>query len=99
MFGGCVSCPQFFMLPGAADCCKAGKCDRSKDAPVKRDCKRMPMACSAKQQVHIDVALFTAAPAIVEADVRAPAHAPLAPADDIERPPPDRSLLNCTFLV
>ena len=52
LFGGCVSCPQFFMLPGAADCCKAGKCERSKQTPLKRDCKRMPLAHSGEQQRH-----------------------------------------------
>lgn len=37
LWGGCVSCPQFFMFPTAKkDCCKAGHCERPKSQPVSK---------------------------------------------------------------
>ena len=54
LWGGCVSCKQFFMLPGAADdCCQHGKCkrtspesssQRSRSEQVQRECLTMPFA-------------------------------------------------------
>ena len=99
MFGGCISCPQFFMMPGAKDCCKAGKCERSQNVPVKKDCQRMPVVPSGGQQVHIDLALSSATLPFVEADLRSPAEAPLMAIDVVEHSPPDLTLLNSSLLI
>jgi hypothetical protein len=46
-WGGCISCPQFFMLPGGEDnCCdEAGRCKkRSEEPPVEqKQCQTMPL--------------------------------------------------------
>jgi hypothetical protein len=47
MWGGCISCEQYFMFPGAhRSCCnKSGQCERpgrSPSRPEKRDCNRLP---------------------------------------------------------
>lgn len=53
LWGGCVSCEQFFMVPGAADdCCKHGKCEetqqsdpaRPQPTQPERVCTTMPFA-------------------------------------------------------
>src|SRR3954452_6539425 len=52
MWGGCVSCEQYFMFPGAQQkpCCnKSGKCERPGKAPSKsdkQDCNRLPLGPS-----------------------------------------------------
>src|SRR6267154_6899845 len=55
--GGCVSCPQFFMFPGAKqDCCNAGHCKKStteKNTSTK-ECNRMPLDRHGFVQVHAD---------------------------------------------
>lgn len=98
MFGGCVSCPQFFMTPGATDCCKAGKCERSQNVPVKKDCQRMPVVPSGERQVHIDLALTPVTLSAVEVDLRS-IDAPLVAIDVVEHSPPDLSLLNSSLLI
>jgi hypothetical protein len=98
--GGCVSCPQFFMFPGAKkDCCGAGHCERSKSdkgAPGK-ECKRMPLEPAAF--AHVDAELpATIAPAIDLAPmvVYSTATYPVLPT---EHSPPELQVLNATFLI
>ena len=48
LWGGCISCEQFFMLPGLENhCCKTAKCNKpagsSKAGPVQQDCQKMPL--------------------------------------------------------
>src|SRR5258706_1508074 len=48
LWGGCISCDQFFMFPQAkSDCCKKDVCERpSKGAPSKTSpisCEKMPL--------------------------------------------------------
>src|SRR3954447_19499603 len=56
MWGGCISCPQFFMFPKAAkkSCCDGtGKCNRqNRESPLKRECKRMPLE-PASSEFHL----------------------------------------------
>src|SRR5215831_11121117 len=47
LWGGCVSCEQYFMFPGKHQpCCnKSGQCERpgkNSPKPVKQDCNRVP---------------------------------------------------------
>lgn len=53
LWGGCVSCEQFFMVPGAkSDCCKHGKCkqtsqsetQQSRSSQSERACATMPFS-------------------------------------------------------
>jgi hypothetical protein len=101
LWGGCVSCPQFFMFPSAKkDCCKAGHCDRSKPqktAPGK-ECKRMPLEPASSAHVHAELPIAMTA----SMDLLAPA-VPPAPAFrailQVEHSPPDLQVLNATFLI
>jgi hypothetical protein len=52
LWGGCVSCEQFFMLPGSkGHCCETRRCknpankstDRSESKATQRDCQTMPL--------------------------------------------------------
>lgn len=48
LWGGCISCDQFFMLPQSkADCCHKGACEKpTKDDPAKstsKSCEKMPL--------------------------------------------------------
>src|SRR5947207_15163931 len=48
LWGGCISCEQFFMLPGAkSDCCDRNKCKKSpkqsKPESSRQDCQKMPL--------------------------------------------------------
>ena len=46
LWGGCISCPQFFMLPGAdTDCCdEAGRCKKKPQEPATEEqCQTMPL--------------------------------------------------------
>ncbi len=99
LFGGCVSCPQFFMLPGAADCCKAGKCERSKQVPLKRDCKRMPLAHCGEQHVHVGLALIPVTLPSLQPDRHTSQDRVPVEADAFAHSPPDRIVLNSTFLI
>ncbi|MEP7354919.1 MAG: hypothetical protein ABI824_16955 [Acidobacteriota bacterium] len=61
MWGGCVSCKQFFMLPGAKDdCCQHGKCKKSTESSNRgtstgqagQDCQKMPLAHGSASDSH-----------------------------------------------
>jgi len=99
--GGCIACPQFFMLPKAkTDCCKAGKCERpapQEKAPVK-ECKRMPLEPQHSVQVHADLPVAV----IGVADLAGPqvTHSLFsAPPECVEHSPPELHVLNSTFLI
>ena len=101
-WGGCISCPQFFMFPSVKkDCCSAGHCDRSnpeKSAPGK-ECKRMPLEPAGS--VQVDAAL--PAVEIPASDLLAPlmiAHSsPVIAILLVEHSPPDLQALNASFLI
>jgi len=103
MWGGCVSCPQFFMFPKAAkSCCnKSGECERpTKTAPVK-ECKKMPLESQGLISAHAEAALailtgesMLAAP-VMDAGYRA-FHAGMLL---VEHPPPDLNILHSSFII
>jgi hypothetical protein len=101
LWGGCISCPQFFMFPGAKkDCCGSGRCEKSKsqNSAPNKECKRMPLEPAASAHVQADLP-----PAVtVSIDLPAPellcsvaVHAILP----VEHSPPDLQVLNATFLI
>jgi hypothetical protein len=104
LWGGCVSCEQYFMFPGKHQpCCnKSGQCERpgkTSPTPEKQDCNRLPFERTAT--LHV-----LPMPAILPASV-----APAAPqlshvlarlcAFEIlfDPSPPDLQALNVTFLI
>lgn len=102
LWGGCVSCPQFFMFPKAEkSCCnKAGQCERpSKTAPAK-ECKRMPFE-SQGHAAHVELAvsiLTTGRFGLVPPAIHRVAVNPLE-TSELEPSPPDLTVLNSTFLI
>ena len=106
LWGGCISCPQFFMFPTAEkaekSCCqKNGQCERpAKTAPAK-ECKRMPLEPQGFASAHADLAVV---PVIASAVVLPPlldyssaAPRPEAPISD--HSPPDLNVLHSTFVI
>ena len=100
MWGGCISCPQFFMFPGVKkSCCtKSGQCERpTKSAPAK-ECQRISLELQDATHLLLDLP-----PAVTSSDLLAPVAAPLAlrrsatPA--VEPSPPDLNVLHSTFLI
>ena len=103
LWGGCVSCEQYFMFPGKHQpCCnKSGQCERpgkNSPKPDKRDCNRLPLERTATTHVPL--------PAVLPAPI-APAidqfSASLCHASAFEVPPetspPDAQALHATFLI
>jgi hypothetical protein len=99
LFGGCISCSQFFMLPRAKDCCKAGKCERSQNVPAKRECQRMPMACNGMQHVHVGLAVTPATVPVLELAPKFTGASSQLVCNAFEHSPPDRTILNSTLLI
>jgi len=99
--GGCVSCPQFFMFPGAKqDCCNAGHCKKSttQKSGSTKECNRMPLDRHGFVQVHADL------PAAITAtcDLMQPAvvHSPSVITPElVEHSPPELHILNSSFLI
>jgi hypothetical protein len=102
LWGGCVSCPQFFMFPKAEkSCCnKAGQCERpSKSAPAK-ECKRMPFESQGYAD-HVELAvsiLTTDRVGFVPPAIHRLA-ADYFETFELTPSPPDLNVLNSTFLI
>jgi|SRR5688500_9659728 hypothetical protein len=103
MWGGCISCPEFFMATNAEKgCCdEAGKCKRQKESPVQKECQRMPLEPPSMGGAHHAVAVAALPTTVLEvlplpivvADSK---HRELLP---VEHSPPDLHILNVTFLI
>jgi hypothetical protein len=101
VWGGCVSCDEYFMWPGAKSCCQPnGRCKAKKSqAPQKpgRACNQLAYDQQSKLDLHVEL---PAVPAIAISDLLSP----LDPVnhfrtETIEPSPPDLEILNSTFLV
>lgn len=111
LWGGCISCEQFFMRPGkSGDCCKARRCDQSRGHPVKsesvpksapRDCQIMPMnRVQATQEPSQPAAAWLNLAAAREANMPLPEYGDPRvtwAGHGISGSPPDLPLLNCSF--
>ena len=101
LWGGCISCPQFFMFPTAAkSCCnKDGKCERpTKTAPVK-ECKRMPFGPQGSSMAHNELAVAIVEVAPVMAVLVGPSMAVYRDPATVEHSPPDLNVLHAIFLI
>ena len=105
LWGGCISCPKFFMFPTRAEksCCqRSDQCERpAKTAPAK-ECKRMPLEPRGFSDAHGDIAVagFLTHTVIVVVPVLQTAsfaRHPEAPVS--EHSPPDLNVLHSTFLI
>ena len=105
MWGGCVSCEQFFMFPVAhRSCCnEAGKCQRpAKQNPksAKQDCNLLAFAPSAAKQLAApSISVWKMAIThrdVVHASIRV---APRTTDIEVDPSPPDLQALYGTFLI
>ena len=104
-WGGCISCPQFFMFPTAKaekNCCdKAGKCERPEETAPAKECKRMPLELQAFGSAHAGLAA-----AVITTDILPVGSLRGAPVSGthfetaaVEHSPPDLTVLHSTFLI
>lgn len=105
LWGGCVSCEQYFMFPGThQSCCnESGKCERSgktPSKPEKRDCNRLALHRGDQGQ---SVPLPAVLPAALAPPVPPPVFAALPRSDifeaTVDPSPPDLQALYATFLI
>jgi len=105
LWGGCVSCEQFFMFSDTKQqCCnKAGQCERpgkNSPKPEKQDCNRLPLDRGENPHFTPPPALT---PAVIGTDIVHVALPALFRMTVFELPPgsspPDRQALNATFLI
>ena len=97
LWGGCVSCPQFYMFPGSTkDCCeKDGTCKKPAKAKSQTDCQRIALEPAVSPEAVMPVVLAERflEPRVVALSLR-----------DLETPltdpsPPDLNLLHSVFLI
>ena len=93
MWGGCISCPQFFIFPGAQkSCCtETGQCERpTKSAPAE-ECQRISLELQNAIHLHLDLP-----PAITSWDLPAPVAVsralPRSEGPAVEPSPPDLNI-------
>ncbi|HCC57585.1 MAG TPA: hypothetical protein DEQ47_10025 [Solibacterales bacterium] len=66
LWGGCVSCEQYFMLPSARHCCEAGKCKTPSAPRQQKNCERLALNHVPEAHSHSEIAAaFAATPARV----------------------------------
>jgi hypothetical protein len=98
--GGCLSCEQYFMWPGAKSCCSpSGHC-KTKTPPQssKRECNQIAFDHHKSVDFHIDL------PIIAMVKIEVPVRTVEAlegwhGVSPIEPSPPDLQILNSTFLI
>ena len=102
VWGGCISCEQYFMWPGAKTCCAPDGHCKTKKAPAKQDsareCKLIAFDHQKSIDHHIDLAVVAAvavdlAIRSVEAFERWHGTSPIEPS------PPDLQILHSTLLI
>jgi len=101
LWGGCISCEQFFMWPGAKGCCKAnGQCKTKQGQPPQTgpDCKQIAFEHQKAVDLDIDLPVVAATlldfPARIAEPLTARSGVP-----PIEPSPPDMQALHSTFLI
>ena len=112
LWGGCISCEQFFMRPGSkSDCCKARPCSKapvkpvhgSKPLPAPQDCQTMPLDRYQGTQTHSEIgATWLPVPAIPGTDLFLSSFTQPRAARDAEAiadSPPDLYILNASLLL
>jgi hypothetical protein len=101
VWGGCISCEQYFMWPGAKSCCSPnGRCKTKTPAPQnsKRECKQIAFDHQKSVDLHIDLSVIAA----VNIDLSSrtiEAFGEWRGANRIEPSPPDLQVLNSIFLI
>jgi hypothetical protein len=101
LWGGCISCEQYFMVKGSKDCCNPDGHCKTKN-PVKgsvdRECKQIAFDHQKSIDLHVDlpvVAILTIEPLGLEISTLQPSYE----ARPVDTSPPDLQLLHSTFLI
>jgi hypothetical protein len=103
VWGGCISCEQYFMWPGAKSCCGSnGSCKTKTPAARQnytREYKQIAVDHQKSVDFHIDLPVF----AIVASDLPPRIAEPLTGWSGLHpvapSPPPDLQALHSTFLI
>lgn len=100
--GGCISCDEYFMWPGAKSCCKLnGQCKTKVPAsPQKpnRECKQIAFEHQKRVDHNVDLPMI----AVVRIDPPIPTIEAFESWHDvipIKPSPPDLQVLHSTFLI
>jgi hypothetical protein len=102
VWGGCISCEQYFMWPGAKGCCAPDGHCKTKNAPAKQDpgrgCKQIAFDHQKSIDHHIDLPVV--ATAAIDLPIRT---VELFPRGDGPNPikgsPPDLQVRHSIFLI
>jgi hypothetical protein len=100
VWGGCISCDQYFMWPGAKSCCSPDGHCKTKTSPESSKCDCTQIAFD--QDKSLDFSIDLPVIAVVKIELPTRAVDPLERwrgATSIEPSPPDLQILNSTFLV
>jgi hypothetical protein len=101
VWGGCISCEQYFMWPGAKSCCAPdGHCKTKAPAQQtsSRECKQIAFGHQKSVDLHIDLPVVASG----TFDVPTRRVEPLATwhgTRPVEPSPPDLQVLHSTFLI
>ena len=102
VWGGCISCEQYFMWGGAKSCCTADGHCKTKQSPAKqstsRECTQIAFDCHKSIDHHIQLPLVGALDttlALAEIETAQRWHGVRL----IEPSPPDLQVLHSTFLI
>ncbi len=101
VWGGCISCEQYSMWPGAASCCSpSGHCKTKTLPPPSstRECQQIAL------DHHESLDFHTELPVVAVVKIEFPVHAIGAlqrwhSVNLIEPSPPDLQILNSTFII
>ena len=102
VWGGCISCEQYFMFGGAKNCCSPDGHCKTKKPPTKQDpgreCNQIAFDQHKSIDHHIDL------PVVVAVEMAVPPHAVERVEFShgfslVETSPPDLQVLHSTFLI
>lgn len=100
IWGGCLSCEQYFMWPGAKSCCSPDGHCKTKTPPQNsdRECKQIAFDHHKSVDIHIELPIVN----VIKIDLPVTTVAALKRwhgTNLIEPSPPDLQVLNSTFLI
>jgi hypothetical protein len=100
-WGGCISCPQFFMFPSVEkNCCnQEGKCERTEKPSQVKECKRMPLEPHGFVSTHAELAAAESEMLPSAPILHAPFPGTCLETAAVEHSPPDLTVLHSTFLI
>ena len=101
VWGGCISCEQFYMWPNVKSCCGAnGRCKtkKSQDSQTTRECKQIAFEHQKSVDLQVDLPIIGAPPPDLLPRIAEP-FTRSSRLQVIEPSPPDLQVLHATFLI